>query len=513
MQSRALAVTFVLTLAAVASALIISACGGGGGAATPPQPSPSPTLGVLCHFSAASTAAVRNKRIGNYNVRPVAREPLADAVAPGVVSVRFSSQDGRTQSDAAMRIGGRVAVQANPDGVAVISLPAGADPRAAASTLRAMPGVLAAGPVLKRYTLDVIPNDPNFGTLPYTVPNPAIVNPPIQWDMYRMNMPAAWGLPTGFGSSTIKIAIIDTGYDLTNQDLKPGVSRVAKSVVYDLGTGNPDTTASVQDGDGHGSDVSGIAAADTNNGTDIAGVAGNVKLLEARVFPTPSAANPAPVAMSNDVGAAIHWAVMNGANVISMSLGSSSPDNVYEEPQVAAAIAAGVTVVAAAGNSATSSLDYPAADPGVIAVGASALCDSASARNYQTSFEYVASYSNYVSNPQANQYYVVAPGGDVSSMQANCSSLACIDFLQWVYNLDSNTAYPPQNAGELILIVGTSQATPHVAGLAALMLSKHPGLAPSQVASIISTSTVSINDARQGHGRVDAFAALNNTPP
>ena len=92
----------------------------------------------------------------------------------------------------------------------------------------------------------------------------------------------------------------------------------------------------------------------------------------------------------------------------------------------------------------------------------------------------------------------------------NCGSQACLDFLQWITNLYSNTA--TQFPGETVLIAGTSQATPHIAGLAALMLSKNPTLTPAQIAQIISANTVNINDSRQGSGRVDANAVLIAVP-
>jgi subtilisin family serine protease len=228
------------------------------------------------------------------------------------------------------------------------------------------------------------------------------------------------------------------------------------------------------------------------------------------VFPNPTAANQCPGANTQDVGAAIHWAINNGANVISMSLGGAHPDTMFEEPAVSDAIAAGVVVVAAAGNDGKAQLDYPAADPHVIAAGASSLDDSANPRNYGAAVERVASYSNYITNAGAGEYYVVAPGGDPNAAQGNCTQRSCIDFLQWITNLYSNTAF--SNAGEVVLIAGTSMSTPHIAGLAALMLDKDPGLTPDQVATIISTNTVDIGDPKQGHGRVDAVQALNATP-
>jgi subtilisin len=446
-------------------------------------------------------------------VQSIQKHSVADEITPDVVAVRFGRADNRKLEQLARQLGGTVRTPLDSGGAGTIQLPKGSDVRSAAATLSRASGVVAAGPLVKRFKLlappQRIPNDPDFGTLPYTVPNPSVTNPPIQWDMYKMRMPEAWFLPTGFGSASVKIAIIDTGYDKAHTDLAPA-GRVASSVVYDLGTGLADTAASAQDCDGHGTDVTGIAAGDTDNLIDTAGAAGLVTLYEVRVFPNPTTSNPSPGASTIDVASAINWAVANNVNVISMSLGSSSPDPVYEEPAVANAIAHGVTVVAAAGNSGAASLDYPANDPSVIAVGASALNDAAHPRDYQQATEKVASYSQYILSPPASKHYVVAPGGDPDSTQQGCTTNACLDFLQWVINLYSNTAH--QFHGPLILIAGTSQATPHVAGLAALILQKHPGLTSDQVGTYIQNSTVNIGDPKQGHGRVDAYAALNLVP-
>lgn len=369
----------------------------------------------------------------------------------------------------------------NPQGAVGYAIPASADPERAASSLSGLPGVVAAGPVVMRHLL--------------TTPNDTLFNNVNQWDMYAIGMPAAWGINTGLTS--IEIAVIDTGYDTANPDL---AGKVDSSVVYDKGDGTVDGSASIEDKDGHGSDVSGIAAADTNNSTDVAGVGWNTHLLEARVFPNPPNNQGAN---SEDIAAAINWAVAHGAKVINLSLGSSQPDPTFEEPAVAAAIAAGVVVVAASGNDGSNTIDYPAHDPGVIAVGASAYCDS-TANTPGSGFEYVASYSNY-----GSQLSVVAPGGDPDNAQTKCTTQSCIDFLQWIENLDSTKGPFTEAVG---LFAGTSQATPHVTGAVALMWAKDPALTPAQALSIIKTSADSISDPHQGSGRLDALNALQQTP-
>lgn len=444
-------------------------------------------------------------------VRPPSIEPSNQDIVLGEVGVRFAAPNPQLLQRAASLVGGRALSAIDEHDAATLAIPANADPRIAARTVRALPGVIDAGPIALRHTLDVIPDDPDFGSLPYDPQNPAVSNPPIEWDMYVMSLPHAWSRSQAFGTSSVRVAIIDTGYDTHNADLQGG--RVVASVVFDRGDGSVDSGASIQDGDGHGTDTTGIAAGDTNNAVATAGIAGGVDLIEARVFPTPSPQHTNPPASTRDVAAAIDWAVANGAKVINLSLGSTTADTTYEEPAVARAIAAGVTVVAAAGNGNARGvgqpmLDFPAADPGVIAVGASALCDASSARDFGTAFEYVATYSNYTL--ETSKFFVVAPGGDPSSQQIQCPVSTCIDYLQWILNLYSTTAFG--GGSTTVLIAGTSMASPHVAGVAALMLSENSSLTPAQIATIVTSTAIDISDPHEGHGRVDANAALASVP-
>jgi subtilisin family serine protease len=496
--------------AACLTALTLAACSGGGSstvASTVPTAAPK-----RCVQTAFAPGTTRSVVVGVMRVRPPSLDanPGTDIVL-GEVGVRFASADPRLLQRAASLAGGHALTTIDEHGAATLAISANADPRLVAQAIRAMPGVIDAGPIAWRRALDVIPDDPDFGSLPYDPQDPSISNPPIEWDMYVMSLPKAWARSQAFGVSSVRVAIIDTGYDTHNVDLQGG--RVVASVVYDRGDGTVDSGATIQDGDGHGTDTTGIAASDTNNAVATAGMAGGISLMEARVFPTPSPQHTNPPASSRDVAAAIDWAVQNGAKVINLSLGSGTADTTYEEPAVARAIAAGVTVVAAAGNGNARGvgqpmLDFPAADPGVIAVGASALCDGSSARDFGTAYEYVASYSNYTRDK--SRHFVVAPGGDPSSQQIQCPVSSCIDYLQWILNLYSTTAFG--GGSETVLIAGTSMASPHVAGLAALMLSENASLTPSQIATIVTSTAIDISDSHQGYGRVDADAALASVP-
>lgn len=352
-----------------------------------------------------------------------------------------------------------------------------------------------------------------------------------QWNMHVVRADYAWGYSTlGFSSlgAGMNIAIIDTGADLSHPDLVG--KRVVRTQCFVTGAVNSSGT-DVSDLDGHGTNVTGIAAASTNNSIAFASTGYDANLMIYKVFPNPPAAgcspgstDPACGADPTDVASAINDAVANGARVINLSLGSPTPD-ATEENAVAAAIAAGVVVVAASGNGDSSgngvgSLDFPAADPGVIAVGASALNDTAS---QASPTEYVAHYSNYSSsNPS---WGIVAPGGDPVPCETASSNPCNADYEHWIEQMTSSEAHPAANCNAdrggtaecRFLIAGTSQATPHVTGAVALLLGA--GVSAASVKSLLCTYADPISGtalspyatlpaAASGCGRLDIYRAM-----
>jgi subtilisin family serine protease len=487
----------------VSSTFLVGACsggagGGGGGGGGGPTPTPTPVGISGCSGSATSIAEEKADILGPV-LRPVRRNAGARVLTTQRISVKFAGSGQEPAVLAALgRIGGHQSASRNPQGWSVIDLPAGQNATAAAAALRGTPGIVDAAPVQARYLQDVIPNDAGFGLASQVNSGPQTTA--VQQDMYKINMPAAWVITEG--SSAVTIAVIDTGYDANNADV---CAKVVGSAVFDLGTGNQDVGAGVtaQDNDGHGTNVSGIAAASTNNTTRWAGVGWNISLLEIRIFPHDTSGDPNPTASSADSAAAISYAVAHGAKVISMSYGSASSDP-NELAAAAAAIAAGVIMVGASGNDGLNIIDFPAAYTGVISVGASAIDDYSDAGHMTTPTEYVAAYSNY-----GTGLSVVAPGGDPTFAQQSCTTGTC-DYLQWVVNNYSTTAFA--GAGfHSALFAGTSQATPHVAGLAALMVSKTPSTTPAMAKTLIQTWAHSIGDPHQGSGRIDAAATLTHT--
>jgi subtilisin family serine protease len=390
----------------------------------------------------------------------------------------------------------------------------------AIAQLKRLPAVKSVVQVAYRHRMTVTSNDPYYDGFGLGAPYFEDAATAGQWDMHVMNIEGAWNDVTLSAPVTgAPIAIIDTGVDLTHPELTGGkVTRAECFITYPNGTAQT-TGTFVTDTDGHGTDVAGIADADTNNGLGFASAGFGAPLLAYRIFPSdPSGGcenskNPQCGANTVDEASAINDAVAHGAKVINLSLGSGGPCD-PSDPEYKAvenAISNNVVVVAAAGNESVPSLDCPAADPGVIAVGATGLNDSGTSIT-----EDVASYSNWVTGTNGG-LYVVAPGGDPSSADSAGSTT---DFLHWIENIYSSTAAQPgtctpdkdstSTVGDCrVLIAGTSMATPHVVGVVSLILAVKPSYTPTQVAAALCNSADNINDAKQGCGRINAAAAVS----
>ncbi len=318
----------------------------------------------------------------------------------------------------------------------------------------------------------VVPNDPMFGQ---------------QWGLTRIGCPEAWDRTTG--SAAVTVAVIDTGIDLNHPDLAPLI--VPGQDLVDWAPGSTPSPGWVLEGDftgvdanaqdevGHGTHVAGTISCLTNNGVGVAGVNWTTRLMPVRVLARARQVATGRISgfgSSANIAAGIRWAADHGAQVINMSLGGYSNTNVEREA-VAYAVARGVVVVAAMGNDNTASPSYPAAYPDVIAVGAT---DSADHR---------ASFSN-----TGSWIDVAGPGVQVQSTY-------------W----DNTYAS----------LSGTSMATPHVAGVAALILSVAPGTSAAQVGNILRTTAKPLRDNpadpvpndRYGHGLVQAAAAVAAAAP
>ncbi|MGD2178702.1 MAG: S8 family peptidase, partial [Anaerolineae bacterium] len=275
-----------------------------------------------------------------------------------------------------------------------------------------------------------------------------------QWSLERVSAPQAWAKSTGEG---IVIAVLDTGADLDHPDLR---SKLLTEVDRDFVNG--DLTA--EDDYGHGTHVAGIAAAATDNGLGIAGLGWDAEILPLKVLDDEG--NGDAVALA----AAIRYAADHGADVINMSLGGPVPCGWPVKDAVDEAHSRGVTLIAAAGNDLGPVEMFPANCEHVLGV---------SATNPDDTRPRYSNYGDHVS--------VAAPGSAIYSTLWGGS-----------YGYGS----------------GTSMATPHVAGLAALLMARYPSYTPGQLASAILDNSQDLGapgwDQFHGCGRIDAFLALTN---
>jgi thermitase len=275
-----------------------------------------------------------------------------------------------------------------------------------------------------------------------------------QWGMVRIEAPQAW--ETTASSPSINIAILDTGVDLDHPDL-------AHKLISNINFTNFGTPDDVY---GHGTHVAGIAAAMTNNGIGVAGLGYTSTIMNVKVVD------------DNGMGAyswivsGIIWAADNGAEIINMSLGATYASSTLEDA-VDYAWSKGVVVVASAGNNGDTVPMYPACCINCIAVAATDINDTR---------PYWSNYGDWVD--------VAAPGVSV-------------------YSTLKNNSYGYKS--------GTSMASPHVAGLAALVFTTvsdadGDGKLNDEVRSQIEATCDDINVSGIGYGRINAARAVGGEP-
>jgi serine protease len=368
----------------------------------------------------------------------------------------------------------------------VLTLAAGIDRDALANALRSEPGVASVDLVRLRYPLaysgPVYPNDPFY-------------TDGEEWYVDRVDAVDGWSY--GLGSSAVTVAVIDTGYDPKQTEVAPNVTFAEKIV-----GGTIDTSASAAvDTDGHGTFLSSVVSAKTNNAAGFAGIGYGVSLQEYKVF-TDAAT---PTANTGDEAYAIRDAVARGANVILLALGgtSSAGPDPLERDAVAYALSKNVVVVSASGDEGATTVDYPAAYPGVVAVGATSLVDNGSGSFAAP--EHVAAYSN--SGPGLT---LVAPGGEPTSATDP-------DAAHWIvgaYTTQPLAGNPACAAGTAvwncgIRLAGTSAAAAVVAGGVGVLLSDAPAAStPGTVLQVLASSADGIGDAREGAGRFNVHRAI-----
>ncbi len=317
-----------------------------------------------------------------------------------------------------------------------------------------------------------VPHEPNgpFGTLSDPFPNDQFFG--LQWGLENsgqaiaevngvagedINIIPAWSITTG--SSDIIVAILDSGQPDEVPDfgdrVVPGYNFVS------------DNSITVDD-HGHGTSVASIALATGNNGGTMAGVDWNAKIM------------PIKILDENNSGLyswwvdGIYWAVDNGADVLNMSVGGSSPSS-FMQQAVSDAIESGAHVIACMMNENNNVPFIPASYDGVVSVGA---INNLGARAVPFCWGGGSNYGSHID--------LVAPGDRIVSLRSSDPTTAAY----WC---------------------GTSQATPMVAGVVSLMLSIDPELTTAEVKQILTETSRGNGSWNQftGWGVLDAHAAVS----
>jgi subtilisin family serine protease len=360
------------------------------------------------------------------------------------------------------------------------------------------------------------------------------------WHYNLIDAPRAWALPDT-GDRSVYIAVIDDGYN-EHPDILPNLELGASS--YDFVSddtpefggpvpncdGGPDFTNSdgdatpgpdpdahmpvsvafdpdngclqVEDIANHGLHVAGTIGATNAPGNVVTGINWAARIVPIRalgiegrgfVFDIAQAVLYAAGLPAEGAGGQMVTAP-TPSKLINMSLGG--PSDATLGAAVAAAIAAGSTIIASSGNDAASSPNFPASYPDVISV--AALGPDGELTSYSSTNAFVS---------------LVAPGGDFRFDDfTNLSSRGTSGVLSTVWDFTSGEA-------DWAYYTGTSMAAPHVTGVAALVLAHNPGMTGAQLRARLTSTAVDMGppgfDTRYGYGRVDAYAAITGTqgPP
>lgn len=309
------------------------------------------------------------------------------------------------------------------------------------------------------------------------------------WGMHRINPEAGWDISTG--SATIVVADIDTGIDRNHEDLSTNTwvnqNEIPSNYIDDDNNGYIDdyygwnfvsNNNDPMDDNGHGTHTAGTIAGIGNNSLGVVGVNWQSKLMALKFLDRNGSG------YTSNAVKALQYAADNGAKVSSNSWGcncqSQAVDDAinYEHNK-------GMVVVAAAGNNNADALDFsPANNDNVITVGAT---DTTDAR---------ASFSNY-----GQKIDVVAPGVDILSAKSAINSVC------------STSSYVGTSYCRLS---GTSMATPHVSGLAALILATNPNLTNEEVRQVIRNNAYDLGnvgkDSDFGYGLINVSTSVASSP-
>jgi subtilisin family serine protease len=430
---------------------------------------------VLTVLVSTSVVVAPARSVAARSIEASSSSLAAARVAPEQPRLLVTFRPGATatQRDAAISsVGGTVDRVLDRIAVTRVAIPVPADPASDAVGLTALR--LARDPAV----LSVEPD--STGAVQFTPNDPYWLTDPTfgigQWGLRATQVDKAWDVVRG--SPQVIVAVIDTGIDPNHPDLAgvmlPGVTF--------LSSPDPSCPAgSVIDDNGHGTHVAGLIGANGNNGQGVAGVAFGVRILPVKSLDCTGAG------LLSDVASGVTWATDHGARIINISLGSSSAQQALRSA-IQYAVAHNVLVVAAAGNCGMTSArcatanepQYPGAFPETLAVAATDQGDA------HAPFSNVGAYVG-----------ISAPGVRIwSTTPTYPTTLSRTN--------PSLAGYAPFS--------GTSQASPIVAGIAALVLSGEPALSAAQLADRLRTTADDVGapgpDAEFGAGRINALRAV-----
>jgi thermitase len=386
----------------------------------------------------------------------------ASAAPPGyeadTVIVKYADGATASQRELAGQGAGVLDLLGRVRGVGAQLVRVAGDPVAAAARLNRSSAVVYAEPNYIAHATG-IPNDPGFAEL-YGLNNTGQTGGAADADI---DAPEGWtalfgatAFPTALDGA--KIGIVDTGVMTAHEDLAGKVvtcAGVRSFGILNLFADPTIVAGRCADDNGHGTHVAGTAGAIANNGRGVAGVSFNSPLASCKGLDANGSGGVAGIANC------INYLATNGAKVISMSLGTTADSTTLHNAVVAASAKA--LIVAAAGNGGDSTPNYPAVYPEVVSVAAT---DNRDQR---------ASFSTFNADVE-----VAAPGVDILST--------------W-------------NDGGYNTISGTSMATPHAAGVAAVIAGRYPSAGPSLWRSKLDGAVDDLGpagrDPQTGYGRVN----------
>jgi|GEM_PF-2072280 len=351
----------------------------------------------------------------------------------------------------------------------------------------------------------------------------------MQWHYPLIKWDHVWDENLVTNLNSVTVAVIDTGIMRENWDKDPGLNHedfggsgstpfvdeydfIANPNLSFDGDGRDDDATDMGDNPDlslasfHGTHVMGTIGALTNNSTGVAGMAGR-GAVGASVQIMPLRALGYGGGTTVDIVEAIEYASKTGiyefsphtkADIINMSLGGTGQDQNLKDAVDAAYYDEGIVIVAAAGNTGSNVAFYPASYASVISVSAVDIGAN------------IASYSNFGSSID-----VAAPGGDLSyNLNFDIDALKYPDGVLSTFTRVIDNGSVTADTATYAFNQGTSMATPHVAGLAALIKAANPGLAAAQIRSIIENNAIDLGspgrDDFYGRGLINAYASVHD---